>query len=175
MGLIEDDFITQIKRAADLLLKLEEEIKITAKSIAEKIKDTIPIIYSSAPMQNIGLRLKQQINENAKMHCFANVIPEMNHNELVAYYERNNNLSVIYLRDKSASEQINKRFDLCAELIQPKVLVMEEFYAEGTTHFEKVLYLVHLGDWLSYYLSELKSVDAIKIHSLDWLKTELEN
>ncbi len=175
MSLIGDDFITQIKRAADLLLKLEEEIKITAKSTAEKIKDTIPIIYSSTPLQNVGLRLKQQINENAKMHCFANVIPEMNHNELVAYYERNTNLSVIYLRDKSASKQINKRFDLCAELIRPKVLVMEEFYAEGTTHFEKLLYLVHIGDWLSYYLSELNLVDAIKIQSLDWLKTELEN
>jgi len=175
MGFITDDFITQIKRATDLLLKFQSEIKTIAKSTAEKIKDTIPVIYAAAPIQNIALRWKQQINENAKMHCFTNVIPEMNHNELVAYYERNNNLSVIYLRDKNVSKQINKRFDLCAELIRPKVLAIEELYAEGTTHFEKLLYLVHVGDWLSFYLSELKAVDAIKIQSLEWLKTELEN
>lgn len=175
MGFINSDYITEIKRAADLLLRSGADIRSKAKIIAEKIKDTIPVIYTAAPMQNVGMRLKQQINENAKMFCFANTIPEMNHNELVAFYESNLNISVIYLRDKSASKQINKRFDLCAELIRPKVLLAAEFYAEGTTHFEKVLYLVHLGDWMSYYLSELKSVDAIKIQSLDWLKTELEN
>ena len=36
-----------------------------------------------------------------------------------------------------------------------------------------MMYFVHLGDWISWYLSELQGVDAVEIDVIDHLKSEL--
>ena len=35
------------------------------------------------------------------------------------------------------------------------------------------MYLVHFGDWISWYLSELHGVDSIEVDVIDYLKGEL--
>lgn len=173
--LIDNSFISNLESAYANLFNSKPLIQGKAKTIAENIKGSIPLIYSSPKLAAIGVRLKQQINENAKMFAFANIIPEMNHNELVAYYSENMHMSVIFLRDRNEPEQIRKRFELSKELIQPKVHCLEEIFTEGKSYLEKIFYLIHMGDWISYYLSEINEVDPVKIEMLDWLKKELEN
>ncbi|MFI5170902.1 MAG: bifunctional phosphoglucose/phosphomannose isomerase [Chitinophagales bacterium] len=173
-GCISNAFIPELEKAAAKLSGSKTLIQSKTKAIAEKISGTIPLIYSSPKLSAIGTRIKQQLNENSKMHAFANVIPEMNHNELVAFYSADQNISVIYLRDMAEPEQIRKRFIFSKELIQPKVRFVEEIFADGNSYIEKIFYLVHIGDWISFYLSEIKQVDPIKIDALDWLKQELE-
>jgi len=38
---------------------------------------------------------------------------------------------------------------------------------------EQVFYLIHLGDWISYYLSEERGVDIVDIKDINYLKSEL--
>jgi len=53
----------------------------SAINYAEKIIGFIPVIYSAADSTSaVGYRLKCQFNENAKLHAFSNIIPELNHN-----------------------------------------------------------------------------------------------
>jgi glucose/mannose-6-phosphate isomerase len=35
------------------------------------------------------------------------------------------------------------------------------------------MYLVHLGDWISWYLAELRGVDSMEVNVIDFLKSEL--
>ncbi|TNE60571.1 MAG: bifunctional phosphoglucose/phosphomannose isomerase, partial [Bacteroidetes bacterium] len=48
-----------------------------------------------------------------------------------------------------------------------------EVYSKGKSLVEKVFYLVHFGDWLSYYLAEARSVDPVEIKVIEYLKGEL--
>ena len=48
-----------------------------------------------------------------------------------------------------------------------------EVYSKGSNLTEECLYLVHLGDWISWYLSEIRKVDAIEVNVIDYLKGEL--
>ena len=57
------------------------------------IDNKIPIIYSDNSSMNVAaLRLKGQICENSKMLCYHNVLPELNHNEIVGW--ENNSIFV---------------------------------------------------------------------------------
>ena len=38
---------------------------------------------------------------------------------------------------------------------------------------ENTLYHIHLGDWVSWFLSEMNNVDAIEIDVINFLKGEL--
>ena len=49
-----------------------------------------------------------------------------------------------------------------------------EIWSKGTSNLEKSLYIIHFGDWISWYLSELNRVDAIEIDVINFLKTELD-
>ncbi|MEO6038965.1 MAG: SIS domain-containing protein, partial [Saprospiraceae bacterium] len=44
---------------------------------------------------------------------------------------------------------------------------------KGKSAIEKAFYLVHLGDWMSFYLAELRQVDPVEIKVIDYLKGEL--
>jgi len=174
-GVINDTFIKSIEQAAALLTSAKETIHQTAKSVAGLVCNTIPIVYADIAINAAALRLKQQINENAKMLCFNHALPEMNHNELVAYFEKHENLSVIYLRHSAEHPKTANRFKLVEELINDKIGCSATISADGDSFLEHIFYLIHVGDWLSYYLAELHGVDPIKIEMLDWLKIALEN
>ncbi|MCH7516659.1 MAG: bifunctional phosphoglucose/phosphomannose isomerase, partial [Bacteroidetes bacterium] len=57
----------------------------SALTIAEELVGFIPLIYSSAGLEAVGYRLKCQFNENSKLHAYNNVIPELNHNEIIGW------------------------------------------------------------------------------------------
>ena len=55
-----------------------------ARSLGERLADTIPLIYGAGPIGAVAYRWKTQLNENAKMHAFSHALPELGHNEIVA-------------------------------------------------------------------------------------------
>jgi glucose/mannose-6-phosphate isomerase len=48
-----------------------------------------------------------------------------------------------------------------------------EVWSKGKSLIEKAFYLTHLGDWVSYYLAEIREVDPVEIKVIDYLKGEL--
>lgn len=56
-----------------------------AKELARGLHGTIPQIAGSGLTSPIAYRWKTQINENAKMPCFAHELPELDHNEIVGW------------------------------------------------------------------------------------------
>lgn len=47
--------------------------------------------------------------------------------------------------------------------------------AIGKNSMEKIFYLIHFGDWLSYYLAEKRTYDPSEIDVLIQLKNDLSN
>jgi len=173
LGFISQTAIDNVHKSIDLLMYNEDEIKKEAKLTANRIHDKLPIIYTTSRMEAVALRLRQQINENAKKLCWHNVIPEMNHNELVGWRESNKNLAVIYLRNKDDYKRNQVRIEINKKIISKYTDTIIELYSKGTSFIEKSFYLVHLGDWISWYVSQNRGVDAIEVDIIDYLKSEL--
>jgi len=174
-GLLDGSWQEDILSTAAFLEQKKSAIRKKAKEIAPQITQTIPVIYSDAILEPVALRWKQQLNENAKMHCFQHSIPEMNHNELVAYVQQDTRCSAIFLRHGEEHPRVAKRMQLSMELIRPKTSCLFEITAEGNNKMQQLFHLIHTGDWLSYELSLLRGVDAVDISILESLKAALNS
>ena len=124
-------------------------------------------------MEAVALRFRQQVNENSKQLCWHNVIPEMNHNELVGWKQENDKLAVVYFRSKSDSKRNSVRIDINKKIINKYTPHIVELWSRGNSLVEQALYFVHLGDYTSFYLSQLNNEDSIEIDVIDYLKAEL--
>jgi len=102
----------QIEETISLITGKKADIQKDAKVYAEKLNKKIPVIYCLGATEGVAVRFRQQINENSKMLCWHHVIPEMNHNELVGWTEKNENLAVCILRTSFDYERNLKLLDI---------------------------------------------------------------
>ncbi|MDQ1329312.1 MAG: Bifunctional phosphoglucose/phosphomannose isomerase [Candidatus Poribacteria bacterium] len=150
-----------------------------AKQLAINLFSRLPVIY--APQRYfdvVAMRWKGQINENSKMMAFHNVIPEMNHNEIVGWgspIDISRKCVLIILTHKDESSKIRKRIDIAKSLITKEETQVIEIQAEGKSLLAKALYLIYLGDFVSYYLAMLNGVDPTPIERILILRSMLES
>ncbi len=144
--------------------------------ISEKIKNKIPIIYSSDSLTPVGLRWKQEINENSKYIAYNLSFPELNHNESVFWESKEFKDKVIFiiLRDKYDLPQMKKRIEISIELLKDKGWNTLELYSFGEKHLLNLYSLIPLGDYISIKLAYLKDVDPLPVKIIDELKLKLK-
>jgi len=154
----------------------------TTIQIARAIHGRIPVIYVSADrLMPVGLRWKTQINENAKQHAFLCPYPEMNHNEIMGWETNahtksmNQSMVVLVLTDKEDHSQIQKRMIITNRIIKDQNVTVREIPAVGDDMVEKIAGLIHMGDWISFYLGILNDVDPTEIRSILYLKEALSS
>lgn len=174
--LINGFFTRDLQESIELLDEKNEEIQQKAGKMAEEIKGKIPVIYSDNRNRGAILRFQQQINENSKQLCHINFFPEMNHNELTGWGLPKNayeNLIVYLIRTSYDHERVNKRLNICKKILAEKASKVVEIQASGHCLIAQTLYLIHLFDWVSFYLSELNQVDILDSKAVDYLKKQL--
>ncbi len=172
-GLITQDFEAQLQAGIQLLQNELSDIQDQSQQLAKNLKDQLLIMYSFPEYEGVGIRWRQQINENAEMLCWHHVIPEMNHNEIVGWGEVQPNLGVLYLRDNAAPKRLLARLDICKEIISKYSAKEADIVCKGDSILEKSLYWIHFGDWLSLYLCNERGRDPMAIHNIDYLKQAL--
>lgn len=172
-GIVSENYTSQFSTAIQLIDSEENNIIAEAKKVTEKLYGKIPVIYADAWFEGVSVRFRQQINENAKMLCWHHVIPEMNHNELVGWTNKNDNLAVVIFRNEDDYYRTQKRMEIMKPIISKLTSSLTEIYSKGKTRLEKSLYLIHLGDWVSFFLAEKNGVDVVEVDVITHLKTEL--
>lgn len=168
----------ELKAVIDFLKDEQEECRNVAKKIAKMIKGTIPVIYAGDAMDAIAIRLRQQINENAKSLCWHHLTPEMNHNEMVGWeFPRKflKRTSVLVLRSNFDHARVQLRHDICNEILSEKSPLVINIEAIGKTRLQQLFYMLHLSDWVSYYLAKAYKVNPLPVKVIDKLKSALEN
>ncbi len=171
--IITVDYKAELKAAVKLIDVEETAIITEAKIIAEKIKGKIPVIYATTYNEGIAIRFRQQLNENSKILCWHHIIPEMNHNELVGWTEKNDNLSVLIFLDRDEYARNLTRVAINKEIISKYASAVTEIYSKGNSIIEKAIYFIHLGDWVSVFLGEIRGVDLMEINVINQLKSKL--
>jgi glucose/mannose-6-phosphate isomerase len=171
--IISNSFKNDLEKAVELINAEEANIIEEAKQIAQSIKGKLPVIYATTYNEGIAIRFRQQLNENSKILCWHQIIPEMNHNELVGWTEKNENLSVLIFLDKDDYSRNLARVDINKEVIKNYASSITEIYSKGNSIIEKAIYFIHLGDWISVILAELRGVDAVEVNVINHLKSKL--
>ena len=172
-GIINEDQKEKIKNAIQSLNDDQEQIREKAEHIARILSGKLPVLYSAQIMEPVTLRWRQQLNENAKTLCWHNCLPEMNHNELVGWKGDHSEIAVVVLRNKNDHARTQVRMNITKEVLIHSAGTYMEVWSKGSSLIEQSLYLVHMGDWVSWYLSEQKGEDAVEVKVIDYLKSEL--
>lgn len=175
LNLINKNRIKEFNLAHDLLKSEKEEIQGEAKKLASFVNGKELIIYSESKDEAVAIRARQQFNENSKILCNHHTVPEMNHNELVAWEGGSNRYAVVFLNTNDWNVQNVKRQSFSIQVIEKKTEHILFLSAKGDSILVRSLYLIHLIDWASLYLAEINSVDAVCINIIDELKNYLKN
>jgi glucose/mannose-6-phosphate isomerase len=172
-GLISDKYKGELQSAIELIEKEEESIRKEASEVAKFLYKKIPVIYAVDGYNGVATRFRQQINENSKMLCWHHILPEMNHNELVGWAEKHDECAVIILRNKEDYSRTQTRIDISKEVFSKYTSSIRETWSKGASQLERSIYLIHLADWVSVELADMKQIDATEVNIINHLKGEL--
>lgn len=175
-GLIGPRFINQLESLIALLDQEQDEMRSRSEKLANGIKGYLPVIYADQRILPVALRMQQQLNENGKHLAHANAFPEMNHNELAGWKHPEQVLAdskVYFLKTDYDHPRVRDRFKISSEVFSKRAANVIEIEAKGKSLLEQCLYLIHLTDWVSYYLGRANDVDPFSIEAIDYLKETL--
>ena len=175
-NLIGAAFIKETENAIEFLDRGEKGIQSEAEIIAKKLKGKLPVIYCDSRLYAMALRFQQQLNENAKQMAHINTFPEMNHNELAGWKFPEALMPIlqpIFMYSDHDHERVEKRMEICREIFEKKSNPIIDIIGEGASLLEQYFYLIHLSDWISFYLSKENGVDPDINESVLYLKGEL--
>jgi glucose/mannose-6-phosphate isomerase len=182
LNMVNDLIVSQLKEAIPVIKThtnsfITNSIVNSAFDIAKKIENTIPIIYGGEDLTWVsGLRFRGQIEENAKMLAFHHNMPEMNHNEIEGWNFYPNlveNTTIIWLKDQDDHPRITKRIETSKELLRDKSSSQITIWEEGRNRIERLLKLIHMTDWVSYYLALLNKVNPTPVDQIQRLKRKM--
>ena len=170
-GLISDTIKAELNKAATLIDDLQEEIRADAERISDHLEGKIPVIYACDGYGGMAVRFRQQLNENAKMLCWHHIVPEMNHNEIVAWCSEGHSRAMIALTCEGIHPRSQARLQWVMDNVENQVSWRIE--CEGESVLERLLYAAHVTDWVSIMLAVLKGQDPSDMAPIDSLKAFL--
>jgi len=172
-GIIEDQE-TLIKKAAKNIRNSAKNIEASGKELAAKLKNKVPIIYSSAKMFCVAEKWKTDINENAKTHALYNVFPEFNHNEICAYENPVGNFHIVIVSDKDDYVKIKKRIKVFKKLANKYKTPVTEIAITGDSLLTRLISSIWMGLFTAYYLALEYEIDPSPVKIIESLKKELK-
>ena len=176
------DLQSDLAEAIALLGQLAEDFHPDApenqpKQLAQALHGKLPVIYVPQELEAVAMRWKGQMNENGKSLAYYSVYPEMNHNEIEGWKHPSaltQQCHVIQLRAPIAPSQTQRRMDITAELIQPHTAGITQVNSAGKSLLARLLSLVAIGDWTSFYLAILYEQNPTPVGRIEELKRRLE-
>ena len=147
-----------------------------ALGLAHALQLRFPVVYSSEQLEVVNLRWRNQMHENAKTFAVGNLLPEMNHNEIMGWARSGKelkSLGVVVLRDQEDHPRTQRRLDVTASLLQPLAGHWEEIHSTGKGRLARLLSLMYHSDWVSFYLAILHQTDPSPVGLISTLKKRL--
>lgn len=177
------DSVECLSRARELcskpLIKQNKSLEIALEIV--QTKNSLPLIYSSKRTRSVGLRFRQSLNENSKIHAFEGVIPEICHNDIVSwdYGRASKAKSFVYnsvpiaLRLDDDPLEVRTRFQIVEDILRKSKSKFIEAQSIGTSYISRIVSMLYILDYSTYYAAILRGVDPILTPSIDLLKDEL--
>jgi glucose/mannose-6-phosphate isomerase len=145
-----------------------------AERLALEIGDKLPAVYGGPATGAVAYRWKTDLEENAKGFALAGSLPERNHHEVEAWRApAAAAMHAVLLRDRDESAEVARRFAVLRELIGPVAGGLSEAWTRGRGRLARLLSLIYLGQWTSYYVAMLRETDPWSVPLMDELKRRM--
>lgn len=169
--------LADLKQTANLAKELKaKKYQKPGKAMAKKLKNYIPIIYSSETNISLAYNWKIKFNENTKIPAFCNSFPELNHNEMNGFditkqtKDLSKNFYFIFLEDKQDHPSISKRMKVLAKLYKQRKFKILQLKLQGKSSWLKIFSNLLLADWTSYYLAKNYQIDPAPVPMVEKFK-----
>ena len=193
-----------VEEAAVVLEQIADRCRIDAdavvnpaKRLALDLDGRLPVLWgTSALAGTAAYRFACQLNENAQLPATWGVLPEANHNQVVAFdrpsaaaapdddaddffrdrgqdVDREAGMSLVLLRDSEEHPQVALRAEVSAELARERALTVVQLRAEGASSFARLASLIGVTDWASAYLALLQGTDPTPVDAITALKQRI--
>jgi len=173
-----EEALAVLEHGNDLYSPARPEADNPAKALARSAVGRAVCVYGAAGWPAaVARRVKGQINENAKTPAFELSLPEMNHNEIVGFgalSDLHPRLLAAFVLDRADAPRLAHRIDATRRLLEDEGVATLGLAPRGESALARLLSLVQLGDWWSYYLGVLAGVDPTPIVKIDRLKRALK-
>ena len=147
------------------------------KQMARALHGKLVFVYAGSERTGaVATRVRNQLNENAKLLGHSALVPELNHNEIVGWEipgAVHRQSAVLLLRDREESAEVAKRLKLTAEYAATHGAAVHEWHSVGEGRLARIASLVQFGDYLSFYMALLNGADPTPIASIDEFKRRL--
>ncbi len=175
-----------------------------AKALALELSGTLPLIWGTSPLAGVAAyRFACQLNENGKYPAIAGLLPEANHNQVVAFdgpfapgadgqgssggklafgtagdpaangKEPAVPLRLVLLRDSYEHPQVARRREESGRLAAERGIGVSELAAMGEGPLERLASLVQLIDYATVYLAIAHGTDPGPIAAIQKLKARI--
>jgi len=178
------DYSADLEEAIQVMEEWQAEIgpdvpaaRNAAKSLAGQIVGRLPVVYGAGFVAAVANRWKTQFNENSKHWAFFEVLPELHHNAVVGFgipQAVREQALVLMLRSSLDHPRVQARWEVTRELLLREGVAAETLQARGASRLAQMLSLIHLGDYVSYYLGLLNEADPTPVETIAFLKQRLE-
>ena len=148
-----------------------------SKQLAQALAGKTAIVYGASSLtDSVAYRWKTQIEENAKAFAVSGSIPECDHNEVEGWHgdPLTSRFHAVFLRDRGESQRIAKRMEVTRGIASRRAGTTE-VWSKGEGRLARILSLIQVGDWVSYYLAMLRGVDPWPVTAIEHLKQKLGN
>ncbi|MGY5146738.1 MAG: SIS domain-containing protein [Candidatus Nitrosopumilus sp. bin_7KS] len=176
LGIKQEEILESISE----LENLNEEINSSnltnsnsALNLAEWITE-FPIIYYPSGLQSASIRFKNSLNENAKMHTFAEDVIEVCHNGIVAW-EKKSNVQPILIKGQDDYIKTKEVWGVLKEFFKTNNIECKEVTSISGSILSKIINLIYLLDYATIYKAVLDEIDPSPVKSIDFVKSKLEN
>lgn len=146
-----------------------------AKRTALALQDSVACIYAGGILAPTAIRFANQLNENSKVIAHSGIMPEMNHNELVAWAGDDDldRFTALFLRHNGEHPQDKQRYDFTADLIQRRGGRVIQHEARGANTPQRLLTATLVGDATSVYLAIQRKTDPTPVDIIVDLKRRM--
>lgn len=128
-------------------------------ALAKKLSGAIPLIYGSQDLYALPYIWKIKINETGKLPAFANVLPELNHNEMSGFdvgkkaKELPHIFHALILNYKGDNPRVLRRGKVLQKLYAARGLKTDIVPVAGKTKLHAIFGSLLLAEWTAYALA----------------------
>ncbi|OGG40382.1 hypothetical protein A2116_01710 [Candidatus Jorgensenbacteria bacterium GWA1_49_17] len=150
-----------------------------SKKLAGELKNFTPVIYASNRNKGLSYIWKIVLNETGKVPAFANVLPELNHNEMTGFSAEGGSASggdthfrnffFVLLKDNDDNPRILKRIDVLKDLYEKRGFGVEILEFRGQP-LQKIFFSVVMANWTAYYLAKSRGLEPEAVPMVEEFK-----
>lgn len=146
------------------------------KALAKKLKNYVPVIYSSEQNEPIAYNWKIKFNETGKIPSFYNVFSELNHNEMTGFDVKENTRNLtkqfhfILLKDETDHPRVQKRMAILENLYKDRNLPVTAVELNGNDIFYKIFSSLLVADFAAYHTAKEYGLEPAEVPMIEEFK-----